>query len=62
MDPRPPTPPQPSSEMSQIARAIEMMANAIQQQNLTMNQNQQAMMKMPHEQLHLLVLVSLKSK
>jgi len=44
MDPRPPTPPQPSSEMSQIARAIEMMANAIQQQNLTMNQNQQAMM------------------
>jgi len=44
MDPRPPTPPQPSSEMSQIARAIEIMANAIQQQNLTMNQNQQAMM------------------
>jgi len=44
MDPRPSTPLQPSSEMSQIARAIEMMANAIQQQNLTMNQNQQAIM------------------
>jgi len=40
MDPRPLIPPQPSSKMSHIARAIEMMANAIQQQNLTMNQNQ----------------------
>ncbi|XP_068501373.1 uncharacterized protein [Phaseolus vulgaris] len=44
MAPRPPTPPQPSSEMNQIARAIEMMTNAIQQQNMAMAQNHQAAM------------------
>ena len=44
MSPRPPTPPQPSSEMNQIARAIEMMANAIQQQNMAMAQNHQTTM------------------
>ncbi|XP_068490499.1 uncharacterized protein [Phaseolus vulgaris] len=44
MSPRPPIPPQPSSEMNQIARAIEMMANAIQQQNMAMAQNHQAAM------------------
>ena len=44
MAPRPPTPPQPSSEMNQIARAIEMMVNAIQQQNVAMAQNHQAAM------------------
>ena len=44
MSPRPPIPPQPSSEMNQIARAIEMMANAIQQQNMAMAQNHQAVM------------------
>ncbi|KAL9289797.1 hypothetical protein ACSQ67_024430 [Phaseolus vulgaris] len=36
MAPRPLTPPQPSSEMNRIAVAIEMMANAIQQQNMAM--------------------------
>ena len=44
MAPRPPTPSQPSSEMNHIARAIEMMANAIQQQNMAMAQNHQATM------------------
>ena len=44
MAPRPPTPLQPSSEMNQIARAIEMMTNAIQQQNVAMAQNHQAAM------------------
>ena len=44
MAPRPPTPPQPSSEINQIARAIEMMANAIQQQNMAMAHNHQATM------------------
>jgi len=41
---RPPTPLQPSFEMNQIVRAIEMMANAIQQKNMTMAQNHQATM------------------
>jgi len=40
---RPPTPPPPPSELSQIARAMEMMVAAIKQQNLVA-QNQQAMM------------------
>jgi len=44
MAPRPPTPPQLSSEMNQIARAIDMMANAIQQQNMAMAQNHQGAM------------------
>ena len=44
MAPRPPTPPQPSSEMNQIASVIEMMANAIQQQNMAMAHNHQATM------------------
>ena len=43
MSPRPPTPSLPPSELSQIARAMDMMAAAIQQQNLVA-QNQQAMM------------------
>jgi len=34
MAPRPPTPPPPPFELSQIARAMLMMAAAIQQQNL----------------------------
>jgi len=44
MAPRPPTPPQPSSEVNQIVRTIEMMTNAIQQQNMAMAQNHQAAM------------------
>jgi len=43
MDPRPPIPPQPPSMMSRIARAIEAMASAIQQQNMTINENQRVM-------------------
>jgi len=43
MAPRPPSPPPPSSEMNQVARAIEMMANAIQQ-NMAMALNLQATM------------------
>ncbi|KAK7382501.1 hypothetical protein VNO80_01354 [Phaseolus coccineus] len=41
---KPPTPPRPSSEMGQIARAMEMMATAIQQQNTVMAQIHQAVM------------------
>ena len=44
MTPGPPTPPQPSFEMNQISRVIKMMANATQQQNMTMTQNHQATM------------------
>jgi len=43
MAPRPPTPPPPIYELSQIARAMEMMAATIQQQKLVA-QNQQVMM------------------
>lgn len=40
-----PIPLPPSSEMSQIARAIEMISNAIQQQNMNITQNHQATMQ-----------------
>jgi len=39
---RPPTLPRPSFEMNQIPRAIEMMASAIRQQNMTVAHNHQA--------------------
>lgn len=44
MAPRPPTPPPSSSKMSQIVRAIKIMASVIQQQNITIAQNHQLAM------------------
>jgi len=45
MAPKRSNPPLPSSDISQIARAIEMMANVIQQQNISIAQNHQATMQ-----------------
>jgi len=39
MAPKPPTLPQPPSELSHIARVVKMMVSAIQQHNVTKAQN-----------------------